>query len=61
MSKWEKESEYNWELYDMDLDRSETNNLRTQMPGKVEEMTVLWKEWANKTGVLTWKNREPIQ
>ena len=61
VSKWEKESEYNWELYDMDLDRSETNNLRTQMPGKVEEMTVLWKEWANKTGVLTWKNREPIQ
>ena len=36
-----------WELYNIDKDRSETNNLAEQMPDKVDEMEQLWLEWAD--------------
>lgn len=38
VSIWEKEYEYNWELYDLEEDRSETSNLITKMPDKAKEM-----------------------
>jgi arylsulfatase len=60
VSKWEKDSEYNWELYDVELDRSEMNNLLEKMPEKVKEMVILWKDWAKKAGVLTWGKSQPI-
>jgi arylsulfatase len=55
VSKWKPTSEYDWELYDLDLDRSETNNLTEKMPEKVKELEDLWKDWANKSYVLPWK------
>lgn len=61
VSRWNKEAEYNWELYDLKSDRSETIDLLKQMPDKAKEMESLWKAWAKKAGVLTWSNREPIQ
>jgi arylsulfatase len=61
VSKWEKESEYNWELYDLELDRSETNNLIERLPEKATEMELLWKEWANKVGALTWSSSQEIE
>ena len=60
VSKWEKDSEYNWELYDVELDRSEMNNLHEKMPEKAKEMVILWKDWAKKAGVLTWNKSLPI-
>jgi arylsulfatase len=54
VSIWEKEYEYNWELYDLEEDRSETSNLITKMPDKAKEMENLWKAWAKKTNVLPW-------
>lgn len=60
VSKWEKDSEYNWELYDVELDRSEMNNLLEKMPEKAKEMVILWKDWAKKAGVLTWSKSQPI-
>ncbi len=41
-----------WELYDMELDRTETNNLATSMPEKVEELAAIWNSWANASKVL---------
>ena len=54
VSIWEKENEFNWELYDLEEDRSETSNLITKMPDKAKEMENLWKAWAKKTNVLPW-------
>ncbi|MFC2175822.1 arylsulfatase [Bacteroidota bacterium] len=61
VSRWKKRSEYNWELYDLEIDRSEMNNLTKQMPDKTKEMEILWKDWAKKAGVLTWKRSKPIK
>jgi arylsulfatase A-like enzyme len=61
VSRYQQDSEYNWELYDLELDRSETINLIGEIPDKAEEMEILWKEWAKRTGVLTWKESQPIE
>jgi arylsulfatase len=61
VSRYEQDSEYNWELYDLELDRSETINLIGEMPDKAEEMVILWKDWAKKASVLTWKESQPIE
>src|SRR6266540_4762056 len=41
-----------WELYDIEADRSELSNLAAEHPDKVEEMAARWNEWANHTHVL---------
>jgi len=61
VSRWKKDSEYNWELYDLEFDRSETNNLIEKIPDKTKEMEILWKDWAKKVGALTWKRSQPIE
>jgi len=43
-----------WELYDLDADRTETNNLAEQYPDRVKEMSAQWEQWANRLGVLPW-------
>jgi arylsulfatase A-like enzyme len=37
-----------WELYDMEADRTELNNLTTKMPEKVKTMSVLYDAWAKR-------------
>ena len=61
VSKWNKNEEYAWELYDMDADRSETNNLANVMPGKVNELEQLWHSWAKKAGLRNWTTKELVQ
>jgi arylsulfatase len=39
-----------WELYDMENDRTETHNLAEAFPGRVQEMADLWQRWAERTG-----------
>ncbi len=39
-----------WELYDMQVDRTETNNLASQYPERVERMKKNWLNWARQTG-----------
>jgi len=41
-----------WELYDMEADRSETNDLADQDPGRVEDMADRWRRWAERANVL---------
>lgn len=48
-----------WELYDMEADRSETNNLADQHPDLVKKMAGQWDEWAKANDVLPlggWEN-----
>tara|TARA_R110002049_G_scaffold301166_1_gene493056 strand:- start:23044 stop:24705 length:1662 start_codon:yes stop_codon:yes gene_type:complete len=52
---WEKGNHDNWELYDLEKDRTETNNLITEMPDKANEMIVMYQEWATRIKVLPWE------
>jgi arylsulfatase A-like enzyme len=39
-----------WELFDMELDRTETNDLASQYPLRVKRMEAEWLQWAKQTG-----------
>ncbi len=45
--------EKKWSLYDMSVDRTETNNLADQHPELASELQNAWNRWAKQTGV--WK------
>lgn len=50
-----------WELYDIESDRSELNNLAGQQPDRVAELSKLWQAYAQRANVLPlvpyYKNR----
>ncbi len=48
-----------WELYDIGIDRSETNDLARDFPMKVKEMDRLWHHWATTHMVETQKVPQP--
>ncbi len=41
-----------WALYDLENDRTETNNLADQYPEKVKKMAGLWQRWAERTHTI---------
>ena len=41
-----------WELYDMEVDRTEANNLAGQFPEKVRQMAMQYEDWAKRCNVL---------
>jgi hypothetical protein len=41
-----------WELYDMEKDRTEMQDLASSNPRKARELAAKWEAWAEKTGVL---------
>ena len=41
-----------WALYDLEKDRTETNNLAGLYPEKVKEMAGLWQRWAERTHTI---------
>jgi len=41
-----------WELYDMEIDRVEMNDLAGREPGRVKAMSAMWDAWALRTHVL---------
>lgn len=43
-----------WELYDMQADRTETQDLAAVHPGRTVEMVRQWEAWADRAGVLPW-------
>jgi len=43
-----------WELYDMATDRTEMNDLASEQPERVAEMSTLWTAWADRVNVLPW-------
>jgi arylsulfatase len=42
----------NWELFDMELDRTETRDLAQDFPEIVVELEALWMDWAKKAGAI---------
>jgi len=43
-----------WELYNMETDRTELNNLAQQEPAKVKELAAKWEAWAQRARVKPW-------
>lgn len=41
-----------FELYDVDADRTELNDLAAVYPAKVQELRALYEEWASRVGVI---------
>ncbi len=41
-----------WELYHMEKDRTEMNNLATKYPEKTKELKSLYQSWADRVGVI---------
>ena len=42
----------NWELYDLESDRTETKDLASEHPQKVQEMAAKWMKWAKRVMVI---------
>lgn len=40
-----------WELYDMEQDRTETNNVADAKPAKTKDLADQWSDWAKRVGV----------
>jgi arylsulfatase A-like enzyme len=43
-----------WELYDIEADRSELNNLAATQPARVKAMAAQWEQWAKQNQVIPW-------
>jgi arylsulfatase A-like enzyme len=54
--KWKLVSRFPdaWELYDMEADRTELNDLAGSQPARVKSMTAQWDAWAARCGVQPW-------
>lgn len=50
-----------WELYNIDIDRTETNDLADQQPARVEDMAKQWDAWAARVGVLPWPLKQAVK
>jgi arylsulfatase len=48
-----------WELYDMEADRTETNDLASSNPEKVKELEAIYQKWADRVGVKPWPTPKP--
>jgi len=48
-----------WELYEMNEDRTELNDLVEVNPGKAKELEALYEAWARRCGVVDWKRLAP--
>lgn len=43
-----------WELYDLEADRTELNNLAHKYPERVDQLKAMYQGWAQRCGVLPW-------
>jgi len=60
--RWKLVRDYprDWELYDLEHDRSELDDLASQQPGLVRELAAEWQAWADRVGVIPWPVTEAI-
>ena len=47
-----------WELYDLSMDRTETNNLAQAKPSLVSELLELYRNWEARSGVKKFEGRQ---
>ena len=54
--KWKLVSSFpnTWELYDMQADRTETNNLADVYPAQVVRLAAAYRTWAKRVGAQPW-------
>jgi arylsulfatase A-like enzyme len=59
--KWKLVSNFNepWELYDLEADRTELNDLAAAQPGHARELTAKYEAWATRVGVKPWPFLSP--
>ena len=50
-----------WELFNLETDPSEQNDLSTDYPDKVKSMAKAYDKWAKKVGALTMKEMKALQ
>ncbi len=50
---------YQWELYDIDIDRGETQNVASENPGIVTQLAEAYFAWAKETGVEDYDKIKP--
>lgn len=54
VSAYRRDQPTRWELFDMDADRTELNDLSEKHPEKLKEMVGKWQAWAERVGVQPW-------
>ncbi len=54
VSQFRRDQPTRWELYNMDADRTELENLGDKHPQLLEEMIQKWEQWAKRVGVQSW-------
>jgi len=55
--KWKLTALYpqgEWELYDIEADRTEMNNLAAAQPARIKRMAAMWDKWAKANQVVPW-------
>ena len=54
--KWKRVSRFpeQWELYDMEADRTELHDLASAQPQRANAMAAMWNDWAKRIGVQPW-------
>ena len=63
LGKWKLVSKHpdDWELYDLEADRTELNDLAEKYPEKLAGMKSLYESWAERCGVRPWPARKPAK
>jgi arylsulfatase len=64
LGKWKLVALHNkpWELYDIDADRVEMNDLAEKHPERVQEMKQMYQAWAKRCDVMPWAQiNRPVQ
>ena len=46
-----------WELYDMEADRTEMNDLAEAQPDRVKTLAAMWQAYAERAKVIPWPGR----
>jgi arylsulfatase len=46
-----------WELYDLESDRTELNDISGKYPARAKKMAAMWQSWAERSNVLPLDNR----
>jgi arylsulfatase A-like enzyme len=61
--RWKLVSEYTqpWELYDLDADRIELDNLAAEMPDKVRQLEAMYEDYARRCYVQPWARIDAVR
>ena len=61
MSGWSNFNDDEWELYHIDVDRSELHDLAAEEPAKLRELVALWHAEAGANGAFPLDDRAPLE